>query len=679
MLCTFPGGGASIAARRQAEALRRAGCLCHFAFIEHNDAGPDIAVEQREDEIVLKVPRDVWDAHVDAGNGYCEGNRTAISNTLFTFWSISTYWDDTLLKICKRYDVIHLHWIAWMVSSAFLQRLSVYDVRIVITSHDMAYFTGGCHYSAGCQRYEVGCSDCPQLQVDPLGLVANSYHEKLSAVAALRATWLFPSLWLAESFKKSRTWSADTPLEVLYNCIDTDRFAAIDQEQRNLRRQEFGFRSDELVLVAGASDMNEARKGFEVIARAVENLQDFPFCADGERYCVTIVTFGINESFFDSPSMRLRHVHLGKINEDVVIRLLQASDLLLFPSLEENFSNTILESLMCACPVLAFNIGGIPDIVEDEINGWLVNNVSKSDFSKKLQSVLRPEVIKNIRLSTKTWRDRHAKNYDYGNASQALLRVYGDCGRISRSFSLNHTASRPRLSDIYAALFGALACQQAMPQSSLSSALKRQVRLALGGAGPTPAPRVLLTIPVGFDHAEENETIGDIFWLHKEAHLLFKGQEDMRPALCLQIPNEKWIADISEEANKLLCATCNGDAVKLSTVRDDQSSHFLYFWLIPSPASLKLDSFNKLSLSFSKYTVPLTNDSRGLCLLYKNAYFIDLNDAEFSTNGQAPNTCADSAAACVTAKAIYEINIDNNPDKKQHFLNNAVDTWLDIL
>lgn len=47
------------------------------------------------------------------------------------------------------------------------------------------------------------------------------------------------------------------------------------------------------------------------------------------------------------------------------------SDVTIVPSKQENYSNTVLESLACGTPVVAFSIGGMPDLILTEKNGWL--------------------------------------------------------------------------------------------------------------------------------------------------------------------------------------------------------------------------------------------------------------------------------------------------------------------
>jgi glycosyltransferase involved in cell wall biosynthesis len=61
---------------------------------------------------------------------------------------------------------------------------------------------------------------------------------------------------------------------------------------------------------------------------------------------------------------------LPPTNDEVTIAgYYDAADLYVLPSLEDNLPNTISEALSCGCPVVAFPTGGIPEMIEQHLNG----------------------------------------------------------------------------------------------------------------------------------------------------------------------------------------------------------------------------------------------------------------------------------------------------------------------
>jgi glycosyltransferase involved in cell wall biosynthesis len=65
-----------------------------------------------------------------------------------------------------------------------------------------------------------------------------------------------------------------------------------------------------------------------------------------------------------------------------------AADVFLAPSLEDNLPNTVLEALSCGTPVVAFNIGGMPDMVTHRANGYLAPGFDTDQLAQGLHWVL---------------------------------------------------------------------------------------------------------------------------------------------------------------------------------------------------------------------------------------------------------------------------------------------------
>ena len=74
-------------------------------------------------------------------------------------------------------------------------------------------------------------------------------------------------------------------------------------------------------------------------------------------------------------------ISLGYVNDvSFLAKVYSASDIFLAPSIEENFANTCLESLSCGTPVVAFPVGGMPEIIDHKLNGFLCSDVSSNSL-----------------------------------------------------------------------------------------------------------------------------------------------------------------------------------------------------------------------------------------------------------------------------------------------------------
>lgn len=67
---------------------------------------------------------------------------------------------------------------------------------------------------------------------------------------------------------------------------------------------------------------------------------------------------------------------------------LQASDIFIFPSENESLSNALIEALACGLPCLASNIGGIPDTVKDNQNGYLLPAQNKEAWIDAMNNMM---------------------------------------------------------------------------------------------------------------------------------------------------------------------------------------------------------------------------------------------------------------------------------------------------
>jgi glycosyltransferase involved in cell wall biosynthesis len=75
-------------------------------------------------------------------------------------------------------------------------------------------------------------------------------------------------------------------------------------------------------------------------------------------------------------------IFLGWMDHDKLPSIYSSADLLILPSKFDTFSCVVLEALSCGLPVIAYNIKGPKDIIEDNINGFLVSNTD--DMSKNI-------------------------------------------------------------------------------------------------------------------------------------------------------------------------------------------------------------------------------------------------------------------------------------------------------
>lgn len=266
-------------------------------------------------------------------------------------------------------DLVHLHWIAGGMMR--IEDLAKIKPPIVWSLHDMWAFTGGCHYDDECGKFKKTCGACPVLGSNkPKDLSAKVWQRKqVSFSKNSKLTIIGLSRWLANQALES-TLFKQTLVVNLPNPIDTTCFAPFDKQQA---RKLFNLPMDKkLVLFGAMGATSDPRKGFKELAKALEKLD-----TDNTE----LVVFGSRQPETQQGFKHKAH-YLGSLHDDVSLRLLySAADVMVVPSLQENLSNAIMESLACGTPVVGFAIGGNSDLIEHQKTGYLAKPFDVTDLA----------------------------------------------------------------------------------------------------------------------------------------------------------------------------------------------------------------------------------------------------------------------------------------------------------
>ncbi len=303
--------------------------------------------------------------------------RSPFTNTWFSLpepgWDISGH--PSVLSA----DVLHLHWVSGFLSPASIALLQKAGKPVLWTLHDQRPFSGGCHFSAGCRRFERDCDACPQLE-GPLmfGLTQGALAEARRQIDPARLTIVSPSQWMANCARSSALFS-NSRIEVIPNSVNSEDFKPAGPASRH----QLGWPDDTIVLLAGAGEIGEIRKGFGLLLEALRICWNRPeFKREAQAGRIRLVLFGKAQTLEQMP---LPVQFLGRVDSQKdLARIYTAADVALVPSIEDNLPNTMLEALCCGTPVIGFNIGGLPDGVTPGENGWLVGDVSPLALAREL-------------------------------------------------------------------------------------------------------------------------------------------------------------------------------------------------------------------------------------------------------------------------------------------------------
>ncbi|MDD2338776.1 MAG: glycosyltransferase family 4 protein [Methanosarcina sp.] len=306
-------------------------------------------------------------------------------------------------------DVVHLHWIAAGMMS--IEDIARIKKPIVWSLHDMWAFTGGCHYDEECGKYKYECCSCPVLGSKKVNDLSRSVFARKQRVFDKigNLTIVGLSRWLADCASQSILF-ANKRVVNLPNPIDTTKFIPVNKVQS---RMALNLPTDKkLVLYGAMSATSDPRKGYIELVKALGAL---PNSADTE-----LLVFGSSRRD-NAPKYDFVAHYLGHVDDDSLHLLYCAADVMVVPSLQENLSNAIMESLACGTPVVSFSIGGNRDLINHKQNGYLAEPFSSTDLAEGIRWVLNSP---NYEALSKNAREKVLRCFDSKVVAKRYIELY---------------------------------------------------------------------------------------------------------------------------------------------------------------------------------------------------------------------------------------------------------------
>jgi glycosyltransferase involved in cell wall biosynthesis len=373
ILSTFDtSGGAARAAYRTNQGLRNAGM--DSQMLVRKKSSEDIAVQvQGSNSNLAKV----------LGRLQAELDRiVTIPYVRSQQGGFSSQWVPD--GLCKRVlgiepDIVNLHW----TCNGYLQieTLRRLNSPIVWTLHDMWAFTGGCHYAQGCDRYQTNCGQCPQLNSHTSRDLSRwVWNRKRSVFKDIDLTVVTPSRWLARCAESSSLFE-NVSINVIPNGIDTSIYKPYS---KNEARKILGLPLEKkLILFGSANPKGDHRKGFHLLQLSLSELSQTAW-----QNSIEVCIFGTS-SIQCSLNLGFKEHFTGNLSDDATLSLVySAADVFVAPSTQDNLPNTVMEALACGTPCVAFDIGGMPDMIDHKKNGYLAKPFETKELAEGIAWIL---------------------------------------------------------------------------------------------------------------------------------------------------------------------------------------------------------------------------------------------------------------------------------------------------
>ena len=271
-------------------------------------------------------------------------------------------------------DAIHIHNIHSAPWPIDMVKTALHHAPVVWTLHDCWSFLGSFY-----PRHSTQPPKMLKKQIHSFWstLRSNPSRHKLCAAT--------PSCWMKQEAQK-HDWS-EYEVHSIHNPLPDFFFADID---RKACKQALSLDESKTTILCVAGNLDEERKGGGYLKDILNTnwVEDVQF--------LTVGSGCISSSFASQPR------NLGYIQDELTLRIAyNASDILLHPAPIDNLPNTVAESMACGTPVLAFNTGGLPEMVVPQKSGWIVDEINSERMITKLGDLIKSNSFNQIRESTR--------------------------------------------------------------------------------------------------------------------------------------------------------------------------------------------------------------------------------------------------------------------------------------
>ena len=357
------------------------------------------------------------DAGEDCGYyriGTFNSRRVNVALARITGFNGCFAWFETykLLKKIDEFkpDIIHLHNLhdSYINLPMLFSYIKKHNVPTVWTLHDCWAFTGQCpHFTmVKCDKWKAGCYGCPQYKEYPASLYDNTKKmwqlKKKWFTGVKNMTIVTPSEWLAGLARES--YLKQYPIEVINNGIDLNVFKPTHS---NFRKQ-YGIPGDKYIVL-GVSFAWGYRKGLDCFVEMAEKL--------GEQYQIVLV--GTDDEIDKHLPHNIISIHRTQ-NQKELAEIYSAADVFVMPTREENYPTVNMEAIACGTPVVTFDTGGSPEMLDDKTG--IVVEANDIEATKKAIK----DICEKKRCNDEEYIVAYSKNFDMKKRFAEYIELYAN-------------------------------------------------------------------------------------------------------------------------------------------------------------------------------------------------------------------------------------------------------------
>lgn len=353
------------------EELKKNGCEVHAAFKDNSDfkKGLDLSIIDK----TFEVP---------------------FSRSPYSTSNIKAYM--VLKKIINEnnYDAIHCHTpMGAVVARLAAKKARKQGTKVIYTAHGFHFYKGASKKNwllfYPIEKYLAGLTDC---------LITINQ----------------------EDFNLARTKHFETERIYCVNGVGVDigKFHTVGYEEKIKLRQEYGFNEDDFLMIYPADFCERKNQNmlFDTLKLLLEKSEHFQLLLPGlEEKAQPFVEYAKSIGVYD-------HIHILGYRRDID-RLVGMCDLSLSSSRQEGLPINLIEAMAIGNAIVATDVRGNNDLVEEGKNGYLVKlNDSKQMADCIMKLYNSPELAEGFRAAN----EQMVQKYEVGNVIAQMVNIYKD-------------------------------------------------------------------------------------------------------------------------------------------------------------------------------------------------------------------------------------------------------------
>jgi glycosyltransferase involved in cell wall biosynthesis len=298
--------------------------------------------------------------------------------------------------LIKKADVIYIHWAnSGMLSWRNITKLFSLNKPIFLFCHDMWYFTGGCHHGNTCVRYTEGCSICPFFNIKYLQKYIGWQYVKKKQAYKLNnnAKLILPSPDFYNKAKESHIIEKSR-IYFIPNILDINKYIPkkINKSNKKQIRILYG-------ALGGKTNPYKGWKDFEYFAtRIIDKKYD---------RSIEFALFGYDFSQIEINEIPFKFINYGTIyEEEEIIEMYQNADVFIFPSNQESYGQTLVESMSCGVIPIAYKVGIANYLIKNNENGYMVDIGDKEGLVLSFNNLINNDILTLKVAARKTVTDK---------------------------------------------------------------------------------------------------------------------------------------------------------------------------------------------------------------------------------------------------------------------------------